>query len=314
MIEQFILLFALIITGYLCKWRGIITDEMGRGLNKFIIAVSFPCLILHRMVNLEISHAAFSGFLIAAGISLGLFGIFAIYAYVYTTLRKYDHEKKPIAEFSIISPNNGFMGFPVAVTFLGSLGLLYMVACNLALNLMFFTYGVVLMKRGRESEKKSVGRIIWDFLKLIINPKISAAVVGLVMCYNSIALPSVVDNFVEMVGAIASPMALIFIGSTLYGSSFIKIIKNIKVTEIAINKLIIMPLITLAVVYFIPISPVVKAILVLSNALPVATTVPIFSELYDRDKVAAGEALFLSTVLSIGTIPLCLMLIEFLFL
>lgn len=314
MVEQFILFFALILTGYICKRQGIITDGMDRSLNRFIISISFPCLILHRMVNLNISDKAFAGFLMAVGICLGLFVVFAIYTFMYVKIRKFKDELRPIAEFAIISPNNGFMGFPVAVAFLGSLGLLYMVASNLALNLMFFTYGIILMKRGRNSEKKSFSMMLLEFVKLLINPKISAAIIGLILCYNHILLPSVVDEYISMIGAVSSPMALIFIGSTLYGSSFKTIIRKVKVMEISINKLIVIPLITLAIVYFIPIPNIIKAVLVIGNALPVATTVPIFCELYDRDKNAAGEALFMSTVISIVTIPLFLMLVDYLFL
>ncbi|MDR1572181.1 MAG: AEC family transporter [Clostridiales Family XIII bacterium] len=303
MYKQLALLFFLMATGFLCKRLKIIDDSMLKGLNRFIISVAYPCLILNRTSLLEMEGGIFANFLLSFALCLGLLMLFAAYGFIYAKRRGFPADDAPVVEFSIISPNNGFLGFPVAVAFFGDIGLLYMIACNLALNTMFFSYGIGLMRRGLGMEKRPLRARLASIALLVINPKISATIVGVLICYFDIELPDLLSSYLSAVGTIATPMAMVFIGSTLADSSFGKLIRNGLVLETALNKLIAAPIIAFLVVGFLPISPLVKSILIVSNALPVATTVPMLSELYDRNKGLASEALLLSTLFAIGTIP-----------
>lgn len=313
MYQQFIILFGLILTGYLCRKRHIIDENMNRGMNRFIITIAYPCLILDRMGNLEMPEGVFENFIITTIISLVLFLILGGYAYLYVKTRKYSPEDAPVAEFAILAPNNGFIGFPITYTFFGDLGLLYMIACNLALNIIFFSYGIKLMKRGRELPGKPISAKIIEFIILLINPKISAAFIGLFLCNYEIRLPEMVNSYLSLVGGIATPMAMVFIGGTLATCKVKDTIKNRFVLEAALNKLLVAPVITLAIVWLMPLEPLVKTILVFCNAIPVATTVPIFSEQYDRNKKMASEILFVTTLLSMASIPLVIWAISEMF-
>jgi predicted permease len=79
--------------------------------------------------------------------------------------------------------------------------------------------------------------------------------------------------------------------------------------EPVLNKLIVFPLVTALIVWFLPVTPLVKIIIILSNTMPIATSVPILSEQYGRNKGLAVEALVVSTIFSMATIPLVVWLI-----
>lgn len=313
MYEQFALLFALILTGYICRKRKIIDEGMNRGMNKFIITVAYPCLILNRMGNLEMPQGAFFNFIVVTAASLLIFFLLGGYAFLYVKARKYDSEDAPVAEFAILAPNNGFIGFPVAYTFFGDLGLLYMIACNLSLNIVFFSYGIKLMKRGRELPNKSFITKVIELAALLINPKITAAFLGLLLCNFQIELPELVNSYLSMTGSIATPMAMVFIGSTLAGCTVMSALKNRFVMEAALGKLIAAPIITYLAICMLPLEPLVKAILILCNAIPAATTVPIFSEQYDRNKDMASEILLITTGASMITLPIAIGLLKMIF-
>ncbi|MGI6730730.1 MAG: AEC family transporter [Anaerovoracaceae bacterium] len=313
MAEQFILFFALLLTGYLCKKGDIIDDGMNRSINRFIINIAYPCLIVYRIGSLEMTKGVFINFMIALFVSTMLMAIYSVYAYWYVRLRKFPKVDLSVSEFSIISPNNGFMGFPFALAFLGEYGLLYMIACNLALNIMFFSYGIHLMTREKRTKQLTIKGVVVSIIKLLINPKISAAYVGLAICISGIQIPWVITEYLRLIGGVATPMAMIFIGSTLVGSSIFAIVKSLMKVEIVISKLLILPAVTLAIVYFLPIEPMVKSICILSCAMPVATTVPIFAERFSKNQGLASEVLFLSTIASLVTIPLFLAVISKIF-
>lgn len=302
-IGQFIVFFLLLLTGFFCKKYNVLNDTAVGAINKFIILIAYPCLILVRITDLEMDHVIFINFLLSLFINLGLLLLIGAYARLYCRGKRFPADDKPAAEFSLMSSNNGFMGFPVAIAFFGDFGLLYMVAANVALNTMFFTYGITLMKRGRGIPGESAGKKLLGFLGMLASPKVSAAIAGIILCYNHIKLPGIVYDYLNGVGAVATPMAMISIGTILAGGLSINSFRERVVIEPALNKLFAAPVIAAAIVWFLPIDPLLKTILIVSNALPTATTVPILAEQYDRNKGLAGRILVVTTLISMATVP-----------
>ena len=310
-VDQFIIFFLLLLVGFLCRKKGVFSDSAVNGINTFVVNVAFPCLILVRTASLNMDGRIFISFILTLIISLGLFLLFAAYARLYCIGSRFPEEDKPVVEFAIFSPNNGFMGLPVATMFFGDIGLLYMIGCNVALNFVFFTYGISLMKRGRELRSDSVKSVLKKLLFMIVQPKVSAAIAGIVLCYLHITLPQLANTFLNTVGAVATPMAMISIGTLLAGNFGLRSFRKRPVMEPVINKLIVIPLLTILIVWFLPVDPLVKSIIIISNTMPIATTVPILSEQYGRNKGLAGEALVVSTIFSMATIPLVIFVLGF---
>ena len=302
-IGQFLIFFLLLITGFFCKKFGVFTDDAINAINKFIIIIVYPCLILGRTAALDIDHNIFFNFLLAIIINLGLLMLFGAYARLYYRRKHFSDEDRIVAEFGITSPNNGFMGFPIAFTFFGDLGLLYMIGANIALNAFFFTYGIALLNRGRGVSVEPVLQKLLRFGRMMAHPGICAAIAGILLCYNHIKLPEIVQSYLDGIGAIATPLAMISIGTMLAGGFGIQSFKKRLVMEPTVNRLFVMPIISAAVVWFLPINPLVKTLLIVSNSMPVATMVPILSEQHGRNKSLAVEMLVVSTLFSMATIP-----------
>ncbi|MBK5252029.1 MAG: hypothetical protein JJE29_05290 [Peptostreptococcaceae bacterium] len=68
-------------------------------------------------------------------------------------------------------------------------------------------------------------------------------------------------------------------------------------------KLLALPVITAVVVMFLPLSILAKTMCVFSSAFPTAAIVPILAEQEGKNVEFASMILLLSTVLSMGTIP-----------
>ena len=308
-IEQFVIFFMLLLTGFLCKKYGVLTDVAVNALNKFVIIVGYPCLILGRTAALEMGQGIFINFLLALFINIGFMLLVSFYAWIYCRGKRFPEEDKPVAEFAILASNNGFMGFPIALAFFGDIGLLYMVGANIALNTVFFTYGVKLLNRGREIPSESALKKLLNFLLMVAHPKLSAAFIGLILCYNHVVLPGFTMEFLNTVGSIAPPLAMISIGTMLAGGFGLHSFKKRIVMEPVLNNLIVVPVIAALVIWFLPIDPLVKTILIVSNTMPVATMVPIFTEQYGLNKGYAVETIVVATLFSMVTIPFAIWLL-----
>ena len=280
MYGQFFVLFAIVFTGYFFRKFNIIDDAMNHGLNKFIVYFAYPCMIVHNIGTLEMSGHLMRSFLITFGISCGMFAVYSIYSYLYCKARKFPSNSN-VAEMAMSSPNNGFMG------------LLLMLAHNAAMNFYFFSYGLFLLRRNaKDIPKTTVTGVLRGIFMVLINPNILALFIGFAIALLGIDFEgTAVDTYLTSIGNVATPMAMIFIGSSLTGSSIKDIIKE---------------------TIFLPISSLMKSIIVLGSCFPVAATVSMLAEQENQDQELSSRALFLSTVVSMASIPASISLINIL--
>lgn len=311
MIGRYLVLFAILFTGYFLRKINFLDDEMNRGLNKFIVYFAYPCMIVHNIGTLEMTGQLVVNFLIMLVLSLVMFYLYGGFMFLYGKWRKFPRDISHVAEFASASPNNGFMGFPITLLFFGEKGMFLMLAHNAAMNFFFFTYGIKVLQRNKDINRTRTPRTaLRSVFKVITNPNTIALVLGLLLSISGTGLPDAADEYLVYIGSVSTPMAMIFIGSTLAKFSFKEIIKERVTIEGSINKLIILPLLTVAIVYFLPIDNFIKAMLVLGCSFPGAAVVSMLTEQEGEDHTVSSKILFLSTILSIVTIPLTVMLIN----
>ncbi len=182
MYGQYFVLFAIMFTGWFLRRIDFIDDKMDHSMNKLIVYFAYPCLIVHNIGNLQMTSRIITDFLTAFGLSLAFFYIYALLCYLYVKARNFPKDEASVAEFSMASPNNGFMGFPVAMIFFGETGLLLMLAHNAAMNFYIFTYGTRALRRNSPDRRKATPAGVFKaILKLMVNPNILALITGFII-------------------------------------------------------------------------------------------------------------------------------------
>ena len=312
MYGRYFVLFAILFTGWFLRKINFIDDKMDHSINKLVVYFAYPCLIVHNIGGLDLTADVLADFGLTFVLSLVVFYLYGFFCKGYARLRKYPKNVSGIAEFAMSMPNNGFMGFPVALIFFGDSGLLLMLAHNAAMNFFIFTYGVKLLRdmKTEDHPPMTPKRFITAVVKLLLNPNILALFIGFAFSMLGHGVPGVLDEYLLYIGNVSTPMAMIFIGSTLTNYKFRDIIRSVVTIEGSAVKLLLLPLLTLAAVAFLPIDPLIRSILVLGISFPTAATVPMLAEQEGLDSGIASKILFLSTVASIGTVPLLIHIIQ----
>lgn len=293
-LSQVLVLFILITIGLLLKKINIITDSLGKGLSDFIVYATLPALLVTSM-NYDFSKEMLNNGLLVL--------VIAPFAYLFAILIgflfiKFNHVKEPdrgIYLFSTIFPNVGFMGFPVVSVVYGEIGLFYAGLFNLWFNILLWTLGMVLTSPKKNTKIN---------FKMLINPGTIAIIIGLLLFLFSIKLPAPIFDSLNSLGNTTVPLAMIVIGSMLGDSSIKSVIKNKRLTASVLIKLIIIPIPLMFILSFLPIPKIVAGIIAISMAMPVAANAAIFARKNDSNYKLASEGIFLSTLLSIGTIPI----------
>lgn len=307
MYGKYFVLFAILFTGWFLRKIDFIDDKMNHSINKLIVYFAYPCLIVHNIGSIDMSGDIIVLFVITFVVSLVCFYIYGAVCFGYAKGRKFPEKEANTLEFAMATPNDGFMGFPVALIFFGEVGMLLMLAHNAAMNFFIFTYGVKLLRRNKEGNRKATPkRFFKAVLKLLLNPNILALVIGFAISLLGGIIPDAVDEYLLYIGNISTPMAMIFIGSTLTGYKFKDIIRSKTIIEASAVKLLLLPLITIAMVYFLPIAPLIKCIVVLGTCFPTAATVSMLAQQEGHDPGPSSKTLFISTVASILTVPIAI--------
>lgn len=309
MYSQLFLLFAMIFTGYFLRRLDLINSGMNEGVSKVIVYVAYPCLIVYNVGTMKLTSSLFRDFAQVALIGVGFFALYGLISQGWVRLTKQPEKLRDITALAIALPNNGFMGFPVALIFLGPKGLLLMTAHTVAFNIYTYTYGVYSLDRHKR-EKDYGGGNLTTVLKLLMNPNLLAIITGFILCLGKVPLNNPVGEYLTQIGKISTPMAMIYIGSVLAEGSVVETFTDSRIIRGSVIKLIGMPVITAAVVWFLPISVEVKAILILGSAFPSAA-IPVML-VADRLEEAgiAGQMLFFSTVVSGVTLPIAMKLLQ----
>ena len=317
MYARYIVLFAMLFTGWFLRKINFIDDNMNHSINKLIVYFAYPCMIVHNIGTLEMSRTIITQFVIMFLASLVLFYIYGVVSWLYVKARKYPKDIANVAEFAMTLPNDGFMGFPVALIFFGETGLLLMLAHNAAMNIFIYSYGIRLMRRNNTGHRNGdlgvVRRAARATLKFLLNPNILALMIGLAVGLWGHGVPQALDDYLLYIGGISTPMAMIFIGSSLTKYDLLETVRDLRVLDCSAMKLIWLPALTLGLVYFLPVSGIVKSCLVLGMAFPTATTVSMLAEQEGQSIGMASRVLFVSTMASILTVPLTMKLLTYLF-
>lgn len=312
MYTQIALLFALIFTGIgLCK-IGVLNKAVNLGINRMTLYFAFPCMITYKIGTMEMDPSLGHDFLVMTLLSGASFVLFTVIAFCYYRARGMQERITRCAVLSTIMPNNGFIGYPVALAVYGQPGLLMMIVHGaIAFNVYVFTYGITYIRKEKDPERRFTRM---EFAKLIAhlitNPVIISIPAGLLIMYLGIPMDNLFGKYLSAISEMASPLAMIYVGAAIGERGFLSSFKDRDLWEISFVKLIVMPLIMGLVFIWMPISPLLKATLVLGAAFPCATIPVMLGQQEGLDYSQAGRALLLSTILSVGTLPLVLKIIS----
>jgi predicted permease len=294
-VGQVVVLFILLMTGFMVRRLNIVDDLFSKNLSNFVFNIVFPAMIIYSM-NFPFSKKALvdGGWLIVISIGILLFS--GIVSIISVKLLKVDTLSENIFHFGLLFSNFSFMGFPVISAVFGEKAIFYTSIFIVPLRLAFNTIGVLIMQRGtREDVKISV--------KSLINPPIVAVAAGFIIFLFSIQLPSAVNTSIKMVAGTMTPLGLMIVGLNLANAKFAAMFSNYKVYIVSVIRLIVLPICLFVILKAFQFDSLMIGVPVIITAMPIAASASILAEKYDGDSYLGAQSVFISTLLSIVTIP-----------
>ena len=298
--QLFILLFA----GYILVAVKGIKKEAAKHISNLIFTFTLPALLISSMVNTaEITSEDVIRVIVIAIVQ---YGFLILAAYGLPKLLRVPFEDIGIYRFFILFGNVAFVGYPVLSAVLGNDALFYAAILNLPFNILVFTLGISFITHGTDQNQKLD-------LKVFLNPGLIATLIGLVLFFGSIELPTFVNELLSDIGDLTTPLSLIVIGASLYGVSIGSVLRKRFIFIFSFIKLILIPTILACVLWLIGVDTLIASVVIILSGMPVAANAVILCQEYDTHVMEASEAVFVSTLLLGISLPYIIFLIGFLF-
>lgn len=288
LLRQNITMVIYMVIGYFLYSKKLITKNGSGELGKLVLYIVMPAVII-KAYMMDFSLQA----LRRLGLSMAAAAVCLLLSMLVSRLA---FRKHPIEHFGCAFSNAGFIGIPLIQAALGREAVFYVSSFVAFLNILQWTYGVYVMTGDRK-------RI--SVKKIVTNPVVIGFMIGIAVFFLPVQPPLVLTSAVNAISAMNAPMAMIILGIYLAQLPLKEMLKGKHVYLCTLLRLVVIPLLSMAVLSLIPAEyNVIKMAVLIAAAAPVGSNVAIFAQINEKDYTEAVKSICISTVLCIFTMPM----------
>ncbi len=297
--NQVIIMFLLIITGYVITKFKMFTKGGSKELSNLLMMVVTPCVLI-KSYSKDFEPELAIGLLKCLVFSLAIHIVAIILANI--IIKKKQDYRYRIERFLVVYSNCGFMAIPLLQAALGADGVFFGSAYLVVFTILSWSHGLFQFT----GDKNSLSAV-----KIITTPGIVGVVIGMILFLTGWRLPGVLFSAVDYMSALNTPVAMVLLGVFLSDVNFKKAILNKKLYLISVLRLLFIPVISILIGRIFGLEDSIMTAVIITAACPCATASALFAAKYDMDAAYASEIVSINTLFSIFTIPLIMVLLNF---
>lgn len=302
-------IFAMTAIGFTASKTGVLPAESKKYLSNLLLFITSPCMIIGSMTSQTLDAHTFELMIqIVAGSFIFFLAAMAV-SFLIVKLMRCDREDAGVLMVIITAVNTGFMGFPVTKAIFGNTYFFLMVIQNIVLNIYIYSMMVYQMNYGFRKKEGIKG-----MLMPMLNMCTYALIIGLVLMLLKVQLPDIVADFINTIGDATIPVSMIVVGVQLSESSIGKMLTNKRLIMASLCNVILIPALTFLAVNWLPLAPESKLILIFAAAFPCAVVSTAIALKENRNAVLMAEGVAMTTLLSMGTLPVIAIILTHLYL
>ena len=293
-------IFALVFAGWIARRTGALGPTATREVNRLVVYLALPALLFDIVANAAPDEIWQPGFIIAFG-----GGCAAILALT-IVIRSFQGVK--LADSAIEALNGGYantayMGFPLMMSVGGEPGLKLALIASILTVCIAFAIAIMLIELSLQSGGGILRAAGKSAIAIAKNPLVIAPTLGAIVLLSGFEVPGPVQVFLDLLGAAASPCALIALGLFLADAGESEAPgSKLTVGLLAGLKLIAQPLITWVIAGpILGLSPFLVSGAVLIAALPTGTGPFMLAEFYGRGRRLTAQVVLITTLISVVT-------------
>ena len=306
MLEAVLPVYLMVAVGVLVRWRGVITAEMEKGMLKLVIHCLYPCLILDKTLgNPLVRESGIVGWGIGLGCGIIVLGMGVSWGVASALGLERGSGKRTFA-LSAGVQNFGYTAIPILAVLFATvendsvLGVLFV--HSLGVEIAIWVIGLAVM----------TGRLPRSF-RVFMNGPILAVLLGVGLSWTggwqffdshqSGVMGGVLRQAMSWLGGCAFPIGLMLIGATMFDLAGRERLSWRIGVGAVIVRLLIMPVVILALARFLPLPLALKQVLLVQAAMPAAVTPIIVARHHGGTPGVAVQTVLMTSVLALVSIP-----------
>lgn len=294
-----LLLYA--VPGFLLVKSRAVKGEHIPNFSKLLLYVCSPCMIVYSFRKMQFSAESVKNLALCFVITLVF--QFAMLLFYFLLFRKKRQDILwRIINLAAVLANCGFLGIPILEALLPTHpeAVAYSSIYTITMNLIGWSFGMYIVSLDKTYIKPK---------KMFLNPASIGLFISIPLFVFNVSLPVQIEDMITLLGKMCTPLCMLIMGMRL---------ATVKIKDVFCDprqyfaiglKQIVFPLVAFALLFFLPISPVLKQAIFILCACPVASMVQNYAELLGKGNDKAANMVLLGTIISIVTLPvMCLLL------
>ncbi|MCW9733668.1 AEC family transporter [Avibacterium sp. 20-15] len=304
-LESVLSIVLIIVLGFYLRHKGYFADSFAGNISKLIMNIALPASIFISVLSYLTRETLFS---LSDGLIYGTAAIFLGYIIAWLMTKAFNIRagRKGVFINTIVNANTIFIGLPLNIALFGENSMPYFLVYYVLNTISTWTFGAWLIARDSSQSQSSPHRLFnW---KKLLPPPLLGFLVALIFLLINIPVPNFIHSALSYIGAMVTPLSLIYIGITLYDAG-LKSLKFDKDTITAlIGKFAIAPAIMVFLIFIgktvLPLPTIEAQTLILQSSVSALAILPILANEAKGDVSFATNIVTTSTLLFIPIVPL----------
>ena len=312
--QQMVILVLLLAVGFTIRRLKVIDDSANTVMMKLLLRVTVPATLIFAIVRSRPPEQEFRVLpsevpvaLFWIVLSFAIIGLLSWLAPVLMRAKKEEHG----AYLNMGHYGNvNFMSIPLIIALIGanvltSDSMVHAILYNIVFNLTIFSLGMKLIG-GKEAKVNA---------KLFFSPVMIGGLLALLFFVLNVRVPEARETFgdiaqyiifrpIGFLGDMTAPLSMLLLGSILGGMKMGDMFRGWRIYVITAVRLLVAPVLIWLILLPFNLDPVLMQVIVIMNASPMAISVAMFTINYNKHKEIVAQGIFISTLLSVITMPL----------
>ena len=289
--------------------KGWFGSDMSAVFSKLVMKVSLPLYMLCQMEK-DFTHDSLIR--IAPDLILPFASIFLAYIVgrIAAKVLHIRRERQGVFVTCFFIANTIFIGLPVNLALFGTQSVPSVMLYYMANTTMFWTLGIYHIVNDSQGGKGNMPLFSAQTIKKgFFPPPLMGFLIGLVFVLANIKLPDFLLTSFQYVGNMATPMSLLVIGIEMAGISLSDIHWDRDVVGALIGRFLVCPACVLALLPFIPVTPMSAQVFTMQASMPAMTQMTVVAKSIGADVRYSTQVTFITVVMGIVVIPLYMFIV-----
>ena len=308
-VECVMSLFLIGLVGYILDKRQWFSAETKSMIPRLVTLITLPPYLFANMLN-TFSKEELTGLLY--GLLIPVMSIVISFALGLATARllKVRQGRRGLFSTGFATSNTIFIGLPVNVALFGQEAIPYVLLYFFSNTIFFWTIGNYMLSLDGERNQEPIWSV--GTLKRIMPPPFLGFLLGVLLVMVEFRPPTFFMDAAGYIGSLTMPLAIIFTGITLASIKLRDLHLDRDVTCLMFGRFVLAPLSIILLLPIIPIPALMAKVFIIQASLPVVSSAVLLAGYYRADVQYASVVVSLSTLLTLVTIPVFMVVINFL--